>query len=168
MAEGLSRVEQVRALRDDPIAERERYGQARPGAGTLGPVNLPTARSRHLVTVAAFALALTSCGSDKPAPTPSSQPTQAATAAPSTPAADKATVHACADAKDSTTGDAIGDEHAQSARTWAALSDVPTLREIAAKYARGTESEGIEMAHLYSAATSIYTWCLQHGLGGLS
>jgi hypothetical protein len=132
------------------------------------PVTLPDARSRRLAIIAALTLALASCSSPKAAQSPSSPPTQATTAATTaTPAADQATVQACADAKDSTSGDAAGDKHAADARSWAELSDVPTLREIAAKYARGTDSEGIEMAHLYTAANLIYAWCLGHGLGGL-
>lgn len=130
-------------------------------------MNLPEARSPRLASIVALTLALTSCSSHKAAPSASSQRTQATAAASTSPAADQATVHACADAKASTTGDAAGDKHAEDARTWAALSDVPTLREIAAKYTRGTDSEGIELAHLYTAANTIYTWCLQHGLGGL-
>ena len=130
-------------------------------------MSLLEARCRRFVAIAALMLALTSCSSHKAAQNPSSPATSATAAATPTPTADKATVHACADAKESSTGDATGDKHAESARSWAELSDVPTLREIAAKYARGTDSEGIEGAHLYTAANLIYTWCLQHGLGGL-
>ena len=161
-------VEHAHAFRDDLIAERAPSVQAVRRAGTLVPVNLPDVRSRLLTAIAALTLALTACSSHKAATSPSGPPTQTATpATTATPTADQATVQACADAKDSTSGDAAGDKHAQDARSWAELSDVPTLREIAAKYARGTESEGIEMAHLYTAANLISAWCLGHGLGGV-
>jgi hypothetical protein len=112
-------------------------------------VNLHQTHPRQLAIIVALTLALASCSSHKTASGPSNQPTQATAAATTaTPAADQATVHACADAKESTTGDDPGDKHAEKARSWAELSDVPTLREIAAKYARGSDSEGIEMAHL--------------------
>jgi len=125
-------------------------------------------KHRHLMRPlvgASLVLALVACSSGTPAAKPIRTPVPATTSAPS-PAYDKATLDACTNAMDSSPDP--DDKHAEDARSSAALSDVPTLREIAAKYARGTDSEGIEGAHLYTAKSTIAVWCLQHGLGGLN
>lgn len=114
---------------------------------------------RTFPIIALAALVLAGCGSHHDA------------AAPTTPAAvpsptyDGSTLGACKEA-DLTIDTSDPDfRHAQAARSFAALSDVTALREVAERYTDVTQvGTPIDDAHALTAAVTISTWCLQHGV----
>ena len=103
-------------------------------------------------------------GSDPEQPSPAASSPQAqVTPQVVTPTGyGQATTHACDAARSATQGDDPEREIAKRAMSWAGLSDVDTLREIAAR----DQDKPVELANIYAytAALRIYTWCIQHGM----
>ena len=86
-----------------------------------------------------------------------------ASASSPTPTFDRSTVRACEYARTAVAGD--GEKAARAtgdALSAAEMSDVPTLRQIAAKYASDGTTAGNIMAN--AGALRIQTWCIDHGL----
>lgn len=117
-----------------------------------------------LALAAAAAVTLSGCGGgDGASPTPRASATPKAAATPS-PTFDQATVNACNYAKKGIAGDGQASFQAtKDAMSSAELSDVPALRDVAAKYASDGTEAGNVMAN--AGAMRIETWCLQHGFG---
>jgi hypothetical protein len=109
------------------------------------------------LALAAAAVLLAGCGRAHHAVQQAPSPTSAATY-------DGSTLAACRAAVAATTGDtADASKQAQAARSSAALSNVPALREVAEKNTDPSDLDRArDDARALAAAYTIYTWCTQH------
>jgi hypothetical protein len=108
------------------------------------------------LNLTAALLVLTACGSSTEkttAPTPTGLPS---------PTYDGSTLGACKEAVLATTGKDTDLKHARAGRGFAELSDVPALREVAAKNTGDDLFTPADDARALAAAYTIYTWCIQH------
>lgn len=98
------------------------------------------------------------------------KPGQAAAgaSAPASQSYDQSTLLACREAHAAAHGDGTNvSRHASSARSFAALSDVPALRDVSAQNTRVDESgQPIDDVRALTAAYSVDTWCLTHKIPG--
>lgn len=102
-------------------------------------------------------VSVAACGNSGRPATASGTPT----AAPS-PTYDGSTLSACKEADQTGESSDKDFRHAKAARSFAALSDVPALREVAKKYAGTGIDETSDELQALAAAVTISTWCLQH------
>jgi hypothetical protein len=114
---------------------------------------------RAVVLASTALLALTGCGGGKTA-------APAPVTITATQAWDTATLTACKEARAFAGGGT--QRNAESARSSAALSDVPALREAVAKF--DTPADGwtkvIDETNAMSAAYTVGAWCLNHKVPG--
>lgn len=133
---------------------------APPSKNSRGPLVIAAVIGAVLVIAAAAATWWVT----RPAKDSSTAAPSATVTVTETPGWDKATLKACEEAKASLDSTDIDNKHAPQARSWAELSDVDTLREIADRYPAGTESKTLESTYALTAAAAIGTWCIQHDL----
>lgn len=117
---------------------------------------------RTIIIAATATLTLTSCSASHDTAAPASP-----TAKPS-PTYDGSTLDACKEAQQAISDEGKDYRHSHAARSFAALSDVPALRETARKYSDAPAGTMLDNVRALTAATTIDTWCLQHGVTKVS
>lgn len=110
-----------------------------------------------LIAAAVLALAA-GCGSTA---SPAAAPPAPKTVAPTY---DGSTLDACKEAAKATDTKDKEYVHAHAARSFAALSDVPALRETAKKFSDAPPGTMLDNVRALTAAITVATWCEQHNV----